>query len=683
MAFGFYSNLDHAGINWDYSGKSSQASSSVLPLSAITAVWRFYNTQYGWSYSTNDIGRGDQSLELGRPVFYVHPNQAAGTVPFYRYRNSNMGYFYSMTSNCCAASGWVPDGIAFYVYPNAATPGTVPLHLFHDIHFRYFMTLDYNEGVSKGLTYDGIWAYVAPENPLAPAAPSYARYQGVGVVWRDNSGTEIGFKIESMDPSVGIWTEIGTVSANTTYFKVSNTTKRYRVRAYNAVGDSAYSNEACYSCNYPDGGVPPPNTPPEININNPLDGDTVGTDFTVAANAFDADGAGTIAKVEFFADGNKLGELSSPPYSFVWPNAGRGNHVLTAKATDTAGAATTSSAINITVSANERTNVALSSNGGVATASSAYTGNGANFANNGERKGAANSYWNDAAPANTFPDWLQVDFNGSQTIDEIDVFTEQDNWQNPSEPTEAMTFSLYGLTGYDVQYWNGSAWVTVSGGSVTGNNKIWKKLTFPAVTTTKIRVLTNSSADGYSRLTEVEAWTARTNVALSSNAAVASASSSYPSTPSEDDSPATTNNGDRTGKIGSIPSVWNDAAPANTFPDWLQVDFNGSKMIDEIDVFTIQDNWQNPSEPTEAMTFSTYGLISFEVQYWDGSAWLTVPNGSVTGNNKVWRKFTFSAITTSKIRVLTSASGDGYSRVVELEAWTAAGSGSSTAPTGW
>jgi hypothetical protein len=33
-----------------------------------------------------------------------------------------------------------------------------------------------------------------------------------------------------------------------------------------------------------------------------------------------------------------------------------------------------------------------------------------------------------------------------------------------------------------------------------------------------------------------------------------------------------------------------------------------------------------------------------------------VPNGSVTGNNKIWRKFTFSAISTNKIRVLTSAS---------------------------
>ena len=114
--------------------------------------------------------------------------------------------------------------------------------------------------------------------------------------------------------------------------------------------------------------------------------------------------------------------------------------------------------------------------------------------------------WNDAAPANTFPDWLQIDFNGTKTIDEIDVFTLQDNPATPTEPTESMTFSLYGLTSYEVQYWNGSAWATVTGGSVTGNNNVWRKFTFTPITTSKIRVVTNGAADGYSRITEVEAW---------------------------------------------------------------------------------------------------------------------------------------------------------------------------------
>ena len=57
------------------------------------------------------------------------------------------------------------------------------------------------------------------------------------------------------------------------------------------------------------------------------------------------------------------------------------------------------------------------------------------------------------------------------------------------------------------------------------------------------------------------------------------------------------------------------------------------------------------------------------MQYWNGSSWVTVPGGSVTSNNKIWRKFEFSPVSTSKIRVVTSASVDGYSRLTEVEAY--------------
>src|SRR5207253_8159728 len=104
------------------------------------------------------------------------------------------------------------------------------------------------------------------------------------------------------------------------------------------------------------------------------------------------------------------------------------------------------------------------------------------------------------------------------------------------------------------------------------------------------------------------------------------------------------------------------------YPDWVQVDFSGAKTIGEIDVFTLQDNTQN-LEPTDTMTFSQYGITVFDAQYWDGSNWVTVPGGSILGNNKVKRTFTFSPVTTSRIRVLVSDSMSRYSRIVELEAY--------------
>jgi len=116
------------------------------------------------------------------------------------------------------------------------------------------------------------------------------------------------------------------------------------------------------------------------------------------------------------------------------------------------------------------------------------------------------SGWNDAT-SGQWPDWLEVDFAGAQTIDEIDVFSVQDNYQAPSTPTLGQTFTLYGVTDFLVQTWNGTQWVTVPGGAISGNNQVWRQLTFPALTTTKIRVWVTGALNFWSRITEIEAYT--------------------------------------------------------------------------------------------------------------------------------------------------------------------------------
>jgi hypothetical protein len=318
------------------------------------------------------------------------------------------------------------------------------------------------------------------------------------------------------------------------------------------------------------------------------------------------------------------------------------------------------------------TNVALASVGGVATASSTTPpdGSGTFFPSvtiDGDRKGLNTSFWRDGT-GDTYPDWLQVDFAGSKTIHEIDVVTLQDNYTNPVEPTPSMTFNQYGVTAFDVQYWNGSSWVTIPGGSVTGNNNVWRKFTFADVNTSKIRVLVNNALASRSRIVELEAYSGSApppNVALSANGGVASASSTTPPDGSGIFVPSVTIDGDRKGLNTSF---WRDGT-GDVYPDWLQVDFSGSKTISEIDVYTLQDNYTNPVEPTASMTFNLYGITAFDVQYWNGSSWVTVPGGSVTGNNSVWRKFTFASLTTSKIRVLVNNALASRSRLVELEAY--------------
>ena len=131
------------------------------------------------------------------------------------------------------------------------------------------------------------------------------------------------------------------------------------------------------------------------------------------------------------------------------------------------------------------------------------------------------------------------------------------------------------------------------------------------------------------------------------------------------------NNGDRKGLNWGAGGGWADSTPG-AYPDWVQIDFNGVSTIDEVDVFTIQDNFAAPIDPTPGLTFAQYGIRDWTVQYWDGSTWQTVPGGQVVGNSNVWRTVTFGAVTTSRIRILVTNALASNSRVVEVEAYTPA-----------
>jgi len=158
------------------------------------------------------------------------------------------------------------------------------------------------------------------------------------------------------------------------------------------------------------------------------------------------------------------------------------------------------------------------------------------------------------------------------------------------------------------------------------------------------------------------------NVAAAANGATVLASSVY----STGYAPSSAINGERAGaNWGGGAGGWNDATFGQA-PDWLEVSFASSASISRVDVFTLQDNFQAPVAPTLALTFAQYGLTDFRIETWNGTAWVTVPNGTITGNTQVWRQVTFPAVTTTKLRLFITGTRDGYSRVTELEAWTAA-----------
>lgn len=154
------------------------------------------------------------------------------------------------------------------------------------------------------------------------------------------------------------------------------------------------------------------------------------------------------------------------------------------------------------------------------------------------------------------------------------------------------------------------------------------------------------------------------NFALASNGGAASASSTFTS---KNYNPSSTIDGSRSGVNWKHGGGWMDKT-RDAWPDWLQVDFAGARRINEVRVYTVQNDSKHPVEPTAEMLATEYGLIDFDVQYWDGSQWTTLPGGAIRGNDRVMRVVSFPEITTARIRVLVHNARDRHSRIVEVEA---------------
>jgi hypothetical protein len=154
------------------------------------------------------------------------------------------------------------------------------------------------------------------------------------------------------------------------------------------------------------------------------------------------------------------------------------------------------------------------------------------------------------------------------------------------------------------------------------------------------------------------------NVALASAGSIASALTTYPN----GSYPASSViDGEHKGLNWGSGGGWNDAT-RDLWPDPLEINFGTTRTINEVRVYTLQDSFSSPVEPTPDMTCTLYGLIDYDVQYFDGSNWVTIPGGSIRSNDKVMRDVTFPEVTTSKIRINVLAARAHFSRIVEVEA---------------
>ncbi len=92
-----------------------------------------------------------------------------------------------------------------------------------------------------------------------------------------------------------------------------------------------------------------PNTAPTVSLTAPTTNASFTAPATISITANAADANGTVASVAFYNGTTLLGTDATAPYSYSWTTVAAGTYSITARATDNAGAITTSAAVPVTV----------------------------------------------------------------------------------------------------------------------------------------------------------------------------------------------------------------------------------------------------------------------------------------------------------------------------------------------
>ncbi len=127
---------------------------------------------------------------------------------------------------------------------------------------------------------------------------------------------------------------------------IANTTYQWTINAVCPSGNSGYFAQPYPTFTTLSTTV---NQPPTVSITSPANNASFNApaSFTITASASDVDG--TIASVGFYNGATLIANDNTAPYSINWTNLPAGTYTLTARATDNAGAITTSAVVTVTV----------------------------------------------------------------------------------------------------------------------------------------------------------------------------------------------------------------------------------------------------------------------------------------------------------------------------------------------
>ncbi|MCC5574896.1 hypothetical protein IMZ11_04495 [Microtetraspora sp. AC03309] len=247
----------------------------------------------------------------------------------------------------------------------------------------------------------------------------------------------------------------------------------------------------------------------------------------------------------------------------------------------------------------------------------------------------------------TSQDWYEVNFGTSRTLNEVRLHFKD------SRPASA---TYRAPSAYDIQYYNGGSWVSVPSQAKTPSapRANYNVVQFPAVSAQRVRVLATNASGAKTGLTEITIYN-RGGVQPPSNLAQsATPSASYTSSW---ESVAAVNDGiDPPSSNDTVNPRW--GCWPQTGEQWVDLTWSSARTLNKAEVYFFDDD-QGIDMPA-----------SWKLQYWNGSAYVDMPGASsYTLTKNQYNTVTFTATSTTRLRVLLTGNGSSSVGLLEVKAY--------------
>ncbi|MEV4069063.1 galactose-binding domain-containing protein [Nonomuraea fuscirosea] len=244
-------------------------------------------------------------------------------------------------------------------------------------------------------------------------------------------------------------------------------------------------------------------------------------------------------------------------------------------------------------------------------------------------------------------DWYELNFGTARTLDEVRLYFKD------SRPASA---TYRAPASYDLQYHNGSAWVSVPAQTKTpaAPRANYNLVRFPAITAQRVRVLATAASGARTGLTEIKAHHRGGGQPPSNLARSATPTASY--TSSWESVNAVNDGIDPPSSNDTVNPRW--GCWPQTGQQWVDLTWPSARTLNRAEVYFFDDE-QGIDMPA-----------SWKLQYWNGSAYADVPGASAyTLTKNAYNTVTFTATATTRLRVLLTGTGTSSVGLLEVRAY--------------